>query len=223
LPLIKFAYNNSYQATIGMPPYEALYERKCQSPLYWDNVGERQTLGPELIQDTREKVHVIKERMSAALSQQKSYVDNRRRPLEFEVRDRVFLKVSPMRVVMRFRKKGKLSPKFVGPFQITQRVGRLAYKIALPSDLIGTHDVFYMSMLRKYIANPNVIVEYEPLKIQEGLTYVEESVKIVDKMEQVLRTKTTLIVKVLWHNHGVEEASWEAEHDIRSRYPHLFE
>jgi hypothetical protein len=134
------------------------------------------------------------------------------------VRDRVFLKVSPMRVVMRFRKKEKLSPRFVGPFQITQRVGRLAYRIALPPDLIGMHDVFHMSMLRKYIANTDVIVEYEPLKIQEGLTYVEESIKIVDKMGQVLRTKTTLIVKVLWRNHGVEEASWEAEHDIRSRY-----
>jgi hypothetical protein len=87
-------------------------------------------LGPELIQDTREKVRVIKERMSAAQSRQKSYVDNRRRPLEFEVGDRVFLKVSPMRGVMRFRKKGKLSPRFVGPFQITQIVGRLAYRIA---------------------------------------------------------------------------------------------
>jgi hypothetical protein len=90
LPLIKFAYNNSYQATIGMPPYEALYGRKCQSHLYWDNIGERQTLGPKLIQNTRDKVHVIKEHMSAAQSRQKSYADNRRRPLEFEVGDRVF-------------------------------------------------------------------------------------------------------------------------------------
>jgi hypothetical protein len=183
LPLIEFAYNDSYQATVGMPPYEALYGRKCQSPLYWDNVGERQTLGPELIQDTRDKVRVIKERMSAAQSRQKSYADNRRWPLEFTVGDRVFLKVSPMRGVIRFGKKGKLSPRFVRPFEITQRVGKLAYKIALPPDLIGTHDVFHVSMLRKYIVNPNVIVEYEPLEIQEGLTYVEELVKIVDKKE----------------------------------------
>jgi hypothetical protein len=106
-----------------MPPYEALYGRKCQSPLYWDNVGERQTLGPELIQDTREKVRVIKEHMSAAQSRRKSYANKRRRPLEFEVGDHVFLKVSPMRGVMRFGKKGKLSPRFVGPFEITQKVG----------------------------------------------------------------------------------------------------
>jgi hypothetical protein len=163
-----------------MPPYEALYGRKCQSPLYWDNIGERQTSGPELIQDTHEKVRVIKERMSAAQSRQKSYADNRRRPLEFEVGDHVFLKVSPMRGVMRFGKKGKLSPRFVGPFEITQRIGRLAYRIALPPDLIGTHDVFHVSMLRKYITNPNVIVEYESLEIQEGLTYVEEPVRIMD-------------------------------------------
>jgi hypothetical protein len=205
-----------------MPPYEALYRRKCQSPLYWDNIGERRTLGPKLIQDTREKVRVIKECMSAAQSQQKSYADNRKRPLEFEVGDHVFLKVSPMRGVMRFGKTRKLSPRFVGPFEITQRIGRLAYRIALPPDLIGTYDVFHVSMLRKYITNPDVIVEYEPLEIQEGLTYVEEPVRIMDK-EQVLRTKTIPIVKVLWCNHGVEEASWEAEYDMRSRYPHLFE
>jgi hypothetical protein len=223
LPLIEFAYNNSYQVTIGMPPYEALYGQKCQSPLYWDNVGEKQTLGLELIQDTHDKVLVIKERMSATQSRQKTYADNRRRPLEFEVGDRVFLKVSPLRGVMWFAKKGKLSPRFVGPFKITRRVGRLAYRIALPPDLVGTHDVFHVSMLRKYIANPDVIVEYESLKIQEGLSYMEEPVKIVDKKEQVLRTKTIPIVKVLWRNHGVEEASWEAEYDMQSCYPHLFE
>jgi hypothetical protein len=114
--------------------------------------------------------------MSAAQSRRKSYADNRRRPLEFEVGDSVFLKVSPMKGVMQFEKKGKLSPRFVGPFEITQRVGRLAYRIALPPNLVGTHDVFHVSMLRKYIANPDVIVEYELLEIQEGLTYIEELV-----------------------------------------------
>jgi hypothetical protein len=135
----------------------------------------------------------------------------------------VFLKLSPMRGVIWFGKKGKLSPRFVGPFEITLRVGRLAYRIALPPDLVRTHDVFHVSMLRKYIANPDVIVEYEPLEIQEGLTYVEEPIKIVDKKEQVLHTKTIPIIKVLWCNCRVKEASWEAEHDMQSRYPHLFE
>jgi hypothetical protein len=102
-------------------------------------------------------------------------------------------------------------------------VRTLAYRIALPPYLVGTHDIFHVSMLRKYIANPNVIVEYEPLEIHEGLAYMEEPMKIVDRKEQVLRTKTIPIIKVLWHNHGVEEASWEAEQNMRSRYPHLFE
>jgi hypothetical protein len=103
------------------------------------------------------------------------------------------------------------------------RVGKLAYRIVLSPDLVEMYDVFRMSMLRKYITNPDVIVEYEPLGIHEGLTYVEEPVKIMDKKEQVLRTKTILIIKVLWHNHGVVEASWEAEQGMQSRYLHLFE
>ena len=167
-------------------------------------------LGPELIQDTRDKVRVIKERISAAQSRQKSYADNRMRPLKFEVGDHIFLKVSPLKGVMRFGKKGKLSPRFIRSFEITQRVGRMAYRIAIPLYLVGMHDIFHISMLRKYIANPDVILEYEPLKIQEGLTYVEELVKIMDKKDQVLRTKMIPIVKVLWRNHGVKEASWEA-------------
>ena len=105
------------------------------------------------------------------------------------MRDRVFLKISPMRGVMQFGKKGKLSPRFIRPFEITQRVGRLVYRVVLPLDLVRTHDVFHMSMLRKYIADPNAIVEYKPLGIQEGMTYVEEPVKIVDKKKQVLCTK----------------------------------
>jgi hypothetical protein len=170
--------------------------------LYWD-VGERQTLGLELIQDTRDNVLVIKEMICATQSQQKSYANNWRRALEFKVGDCVFLKISPMREMMRFGKKGKLSPRSIGLFEITQRVGRLAYKIALLLDLVGTHDVFHVSMLRKYIASLDVIMKYELLGIHEGLTYIEEPVKIMDKKEQVLRTKMIPIIKVLWCNHEV--------------------
>ena len=137
--------------------------------------------------------------------------------------DHVFHKISPMKGVMRFGKRGKFSPRFIGLFEITQKVWRFAYKIALPLDLVRTYDVFHVSMLRKHIANPDVVVEYEPLEIQEELSYVEEPMKIVDKNKQVLHTMTIPIVKVLWHNHGIKEASWEVEHDMRSRYQHLFE
>jgi hypothetical protein len=191
--------------------------------LYWSNVKERQFFRKEIIQDTKDKIVVIRQRMAVAQSQQKSYVDNRRRALEFEVRDHVFLKISPMKGVMRFCKKGKLSPRFIGLFEIMQRIGKLAYRVALPPDLAGTHDLFHVSMLRKYICNPDLIVEYEPLGIEEELTYKEKPVRILNRKDQVLCTKTIPIIKVLWRNHGVEEASWEAEEDMRNCYPHLFE
>jgi hypothetical protein len=161
--------------------------------------------------------------MAAALSPQNNYVDNQRWILKFEVKDQVFLKISPMKGLMRFGEKGKLSLRFVGPLKVTQRVGKLAYRIALPPYLAGMHDNFHISMLRKYIPNPDLVVEYEPLEIEEGLTYEEMPVQISDHKEHVLSTKTIPIVKVLWHNHGAEESSWEAEPDVKNRFQHLFE
>ena len=120
-----------------------------------------------------EKVSLIKERLKAAQSRQKSYVDNRRRDLEFEVGDHVFLKVSPIKSVMRFRRKGKLNPRFMGPFKILERVGTLAYKVALPSSLSKIHNVFHVSTLRKYVFDPFYIVELEPIQISKDLTYEE--------------------------------------------------
>jgi hypothetical protein len=137
-----------------MAPYEALYGRKCRSPLYWDEVGERELVGPEMIQDTKDKITLIRKRMLAAQSRQKSYADTRRRKLEFEVGDQVFLKVSPMKGVMRFGKKGKLSPRYVGPFLVTEIVGPVAYRVELPSNLAGVHGVFHVSTLQKIRARP---------------------------------------------------------------------
>jgi hypothetical protein len=147
LPLVEFVYNNSFQATIGMAPYEALYGRKYRSPLYWDEVGERQLLGLEIVQDTKDKIALIRKRMLTAQSRQKSYADRRRRNLEFEIGDQVFLKVSPMKGVLHFGKKGKLSPRYVGPFEVKEVVGPVAYRVALPSELAGVHDVFHVSTL----------------------------------------------------------------------------
>ena len=158
LPLVEFAYNNSFQASIGMAPFEALYGRRCRSPVCWDDVGEKKLLGPEHVQLTVEKVSLIKERLKAEQSRQKSYDDNRRRDLEFEVGDHVFLKVSPMKSIMRFGRKGKLSPRFVGPFEVLERVGTLAYKVALPPSLSKIHNVFHVSTLRKCIYDPSHVV-----------------------------------------------------------------
>ena len=209
LPLVEFAYNNSYQASIEMAPYEALYGRKCRSPLYWDEVEERQILGLEIIQKTTEKIETIRARMRAAQSRQKSYADNRHRQLEFEVGDKVFLRIAPMRGVMRFGKKGKLSPRYIGPFEILDQIGPVAYRVALPPALSGVHNVFHVSMLRKYVPDPTHVIDYEPLQLQENLTYTEEPLRIVERKEQVLRNRTIPLVKVVWNNHAISEASWE--------------
>ena len=151
LPLMEFAYNNSYQASIGMAPYEALYGWKCRTPVCWDEVGERKLVGPEIVQMTCDKVKVIREGLKIAQDRQKSYVNNRRRDLEFEVGDMVFLRISPWKGVLRFGKRGKLSPRYIGPYRIVERIGEVAYRLELPSDLDRIHDVFHVSMLRKYI------------------------------------------------------------------------
>ena len=159
LPLVEFAYNNSYQASIQMSPYEALYGRSCQSPICWTEVGESSITGPDLIKDTSEKVSLILQHLLTAQSRQKSYTDRRCRPLEFEVGDHVFLKVMPKRGVVRFGKRRKLSPRFIGPFEILERLGTIAYRLALPPSMSGVHEVFHVSMLRRYTSYSAHIVD----------------------------------------------------------------
>ncbi|KAL0551529.1 hypothetical protein IC582_010619 [Cucumis melo] len=223
LHLMEFAYNNSYQATIGMAPFEALYGRCCRSPVCWGEVGEQRLMGPELVQSTNEAIQKIRSRMHTAQSRQKSYADVRRKDLEFEIGDKVFLKVAPMKGVLRFERRGKLSPRFVGPFEILERIGPVAYRLALPPSLSAVHDVFHVSMLRKYVSDPSHVVDYEPLEIDENLSYVEQPVEVLAREVKTLRNKQIPLVKVLWRNHRVEEATWEREDDMRSRYPELFE
>uniref|UniRef100_A0A2N9GX41 Reverse transcriptase n=1 Tax=Fagus sylvatica TaxID=28930 RepID=A0A2N9GX41_FAGSY len=204
LCLVEFAYNNSFQSSIGMAPYEALYGRKCRSPICWDEVGVRKILGPEIIQRTCEKVDLIRERLRTAQSRQKSYADKRRKDLEFEVGDMVFLRVAPMKGVMRFGKKGKLSPRFVGPFEILEKIGPVAYRLALPPALSGIHNVFHVSMLRKYIPEPSHVLSYDQLQIKDDLSYEEVPIEILDRKEHMLRTKSIPLVKVLWKKSCIE-------------------
>ena len=219
---MEFAYNNSYHSSIEMAPYEALYGRKCRSSLCWEEVGQRKLLGPKIIQMIFEKINLIYKRLQTAQSRQKSYYDNSRRKVEFEVGDMIFLKVAPMKGVMRFQKKGKLSPRFVGPFKILKHIGKVAYELALPPTILGVHNVFHVSLLRKYIPDHSHVLNYEPLKIKDNLTYEEVPIQILDRKDQVLLTKTISLGKVLWKNHTVEEASWEREDEMKSNYPELF-
>ncbi|XP_059434026.1 uncharacterized protein LOC132167138 [Corylus avellana] len=128
-----------------------------------------------------------------------------------------------MKGVIRFGRRGKLSPKFVGPFEILEKIGTVAYRLALPPNLTGIHNVFHISMLRKYVSDPRDVLEREPLQIQSNMTYEKTPTRILDRREQVLRNMTISLVKVLWSNHSVEEASWELEDSMREKYPYLFE
>ena len=206
-PLVEFAYNNSYQASIQMAPYEALYGRPCRSPLCWTEVGESSTTGPDLIRDISEKVSLIRQHLLTAQSLQKSYADVLRRPLEFEVGDHVFLKVMPRRGVVRFGKCGKLSPRFIGPFEILERVDTFANRLALPPSMSGVHEVFHVSMLRKYTPDPAHVVDWGQIEVATDGTFEEGPVCILDSRNQVLRRKTVRLVRVLWQHCGVEEST----------------
>ncbi|XP_075507429.1 uncharacterized protein LOC142544253 [Primulina tabacum] len=147
LPLVEFTYNNVYRFSIGIAPYKALYGRKYRSPIHWDEVGERGELGPDLIKQRAELVVKIRDRMKTAQSRQKSYEYKRRKVLEFSVGDHVFVKIARMNGVMRFGKKGKLTSRFIRPFEVLKRIGTFAYRVALPPILAGVHNVFHISML----------------------------------------------------------------------------
>nr|GFC21183.1 putative reverse transcriptase domain, ribonuclease H-like domain, aspartic peptidase domain protein [Tanacetum cinerariifolium] len=158
LTLVEFSYNNSYHATIKAAPFEALYGRKCRSPVCWTKVGGAQILGPELIQETTEKIVQIKQRMQAARDRQKSYADLKCKPMEFQVGDKVMLKVSPWKGVVRFGKRGKLNPRYVGPFKVLERIRDITYKLDLPEELSRVHNMFHVSNFKKCHANEQLAV-----------------------------------------------------------------
>jgi len=161
--LIEFTYNNSFHASIDIVPYEALYGRRCRTPLCWYQDGEAVLVGPELLEQTTEKVRMVRDRMQASQSRQKAYADRRRRPLEFVASDHVFLRVTQTTGVGRALRSKKLSPKFLGPYQIMRRIGLVAYKITLPPQLANLHPVFHASQLRKYVFDPVHVLEAEDI------------------------------------------------------------
>jgi len=222
LPLIEFAYNNSYQASIQMAPFEALYGRKCRSPLCWVELSERRMFGPDLVDQTAVQIDKIRKRLLTAQSRQKSYADVRRKPLEFEEGEHVFLKLTPTTGAGRSIKVKKLHPRYIGPFQILSRVGSVAYKLALPPHLSKIHDVFHVSQLKKYVPDPSHVIEQDDIALRDDLTYEVGPVQIVDRKVKQLRNKQIPLVKVAWKGLTENEATWEAEERMREIYPKLF-
>ncbi|XP_052204026.1 uncharacterized protein LOC127809301 [Diospyros lotus] len=160
--------------------------------------------------------------MKIGQDRQKYYADHRTQDLEFQERDRVFLRISPQRPSMRNRKQGKLSPRFMGPYRIIERVGPLAYRLALPNELAGFHDLFHVSQLRKFIPDPRMEVPEEEVEVSQNLTYIERPVKILDRKEKRLRSKSIPLVKVQWNHHSDREATWKLEEDLKRQFPELF-
>ena len=182
---MEFAYNNSYQASIGMTPYEALYGRRYRTPVCWTKFNEHKVIGLNIVKDTEEKVQVIRKRLKVASDRQKSYADLKRKYIEYEVSDKMFLKVSPWRKVIRFGKKGKLSPRFIGLYEILERVGPVAYRLALPPELTKPHDVFHVSMLRRYRSDESHILPVQDVQVKSEYSYDEElKVILVEIVEE---------------------------------------
>nr|GEZ88300.1 putative reverse transcriptase domain-containing protein [Tanacetum cinerariifolium] len=225
LPLVKFSYNNSYHASIKAAPFEALYGRKCRSLVYWTEVREAQILGPELIQETTEKIIQIKQRMQAAHDRQKSYADLKHKSMEFQVGDNVMLKVSPWKGVVRFGKRGKLNPRYVRPFNVLERIRDVAYKLDLPEELSRVHNTFHVSNLKKCHADEPLAVPLDGLHVDDKLHFVEEPAEIMD-LKRLKRSRIPLF-KVRWNSKRGPEFTWEREDKFRknthisSQRPHL--
>nr|GEU84389.1 putative reverse transcriptase domain-containing protein [Tanacetum cinerariifolium] len=192
------------------------------SPVCWSEVGDSQLTGPELIRETTEKIVQIKNRLLTARSRQKSYVDVRRKPMEFEGGDKVMLKVSPWKGVIRFGKRGKLSPRYIGPFEIIERIGPVAYKLELPEKLHGIHNTFHVSNLKKCLADENLVIPLKEIQLDNKLYFIEEPVEIMDREVKQLKQSRILIVKIRWHSRRGPGYNWEREDFFKRNYPHLF-
>ncbi|GJT76953.1 putative reverse transcriptase domain-containing protein [Tanacetum coccineum] len=222
LPLVEFLYNNSYHTSIKAAPFESLYGRKCRSPVCWAEVGEVKLTGPELVQETTEKIIHIKQRMQVARNRQKSYADLKCKPMEFQVKDKVMLKVLPWKGVIRFGKREKLNPRYVVPFKVLERVGDVAYKLELPEELSRVNNTFHVSNLKKCYADEPLAILLDELHFNDKLQFVEEPVEIMDREFKRLSQSRVPIIKVRWNSRRGPEFTWESEDQFWKKYPHLF-
>jgi hypothetical protein len=222
LPYAEFPYNNNYQESLKMAPFEMLYGRRCRTPLFWSEAGERKVFGPDILQEAEKQVHMVRENLRVAQSTQKSYVDHRRRELSFEVGDFVYLTVSPMRGLRRFKVRGKLALRFIGPFKILEKRGEVAYQLELPPQLSDVHDVFHVSQLKKCLCVPEEQLPMEDLDAKEDLSYHEYTVKIFETSARVTQNKKIRMCKVQWSHNTEEEATWEREEELKAEFLSFF-
>jgi hypothetical protein len=196
LPYAKFSYNNSYQASLKMAPFEVLYGRKCRTPLNWSETGERSLVGPDIIQQAEEQVHNGSEHLKTAQSRQKSNYDRKHQEMVYQPGEQAYLRVTPLKGTHRFGIKGKLAPCYIGPFCILARRGEVAYQLQLPPSLSQVHDVFHVSQLRRCFKDPIRAVDHEVLELREDLSYPEYPIRIIDQAERRTRQKSIKFLKV---------------------------
>jgi hypothetical protein len=209
--LAEFSYNNSYQESIKMAPFEALYGRRCRTPLNWSELGERWYFRPDLVKEIKEKVQQIRHNLKETQARQKNYADKRRQPLVFQVNDHVYLKVSPMKGVNRFGVKGKLAPRYIGPFLILERYGPVAYRLQLPETFSAVHNVFHVSQLKKCLRIPDRTVNIVDVALEPDLTYSEHPIRVLEQKDQITQKRTLKFYKVQWNQHTEDEATWETQ------------
>jgi hypothetical protein len=220
LSLAEFSYNNSYQASLKMVPFEALYGRRCRTPLNWSEAGERTLFGPDLVRDAEEKVKVIRENLKLTRMRQKSYHDKGTTPRHYEVGDYVYLKVVPTKGVQRFGVKGKLAPRYIGPYEIIEVCGPVAYRIRLLDRFAAVHNVFHVTQLKKGMKVPETEVITEANAwIEPDFSVVEHPLRVIDQKERKTRRHTMKMYKIQWSHHTEEEATWETEHFLNTKYP----
>ena len=204
-----------------MGPFKALYGRKCRTLLNWVDPRERRYYGIDFVKEAEEQVHIIQQHIEDAQSRQKSYADKRRRPIEFEVGDYVYLKVSPMKKVQRFGVKRKLAPRYVGPYPIIEKSGRVAYKIQLPLEMRAIFNIFHVSQLKKCVRVLEERVEVGDIKLESDLAYEQKPVQIIDSKDRVTQNYVIKFHKVMWNNHSEQDATWEREDYLCEVYPLL--
>jgi hypothetical protein len=219
LSWVEFSYNNIYQESLKMAPFKALYGRQCRTLLNWIEPGEKAIFGPDIVVEAEATVRHIQENLKAAKLLQESYANKRRRPLQFEVGDHEYLKVSPMKGMKRFGVKGKLSPRYIGPFPNLEKCGKVAYKLELPPSLAGVHDIFHVSQLKKCLKAPVDVLLSEVAPLEMDMTYPEHPIKMLDQKGRVTRCKTLKFYNLQWSNHMEEEATRESQDFLRSRHP----
>jgi hypothetical protein len=215
-------YNNGYQTSAKLSPLKILYGRKCTSPISWDNPADKLMIGPEMLQEMENMVRKVQQNLKEAQDKHKSYVDQKRRHLEFQVGDHVYLKVKARKSSLKLGNCAKMAPRFCGPFEILARIGPVAYQLALPSNL-RIHNVFHVFLLKKYIHDPTHMIDWNLGQVEPKVEFQVEPLCILDRREITLWNRAIAQVKVQWKHFSSEEATWELEGDLWKSHPIQFQ